>query len=89
MLDAAKAGRVEKAVVTRNAHFDGARCRECEHLEASTPSACRRCGSMSLFKVDLVNECAESLATSRAEIDFVDPIPSLTEVGDIGALLRY
>ena len=89
VLYAAKAGRVEKLVVTRNAHFDGVRCRDCEHLEASTPSECPRCRSMSLFKVDLVNECAELLSMSRAEIDFVDPIPSLTEVGDIGALLRY
>jgi len=89
VLHAAKAGRAEKVVVTRNAHFDGSRCRDCEHLESSTSSECPQCGSTSLFKVDLVNECAELLAMSRAEIDFVDPIPSLTEMGDIGALLRY
>ena len=89
VLHAAKAGRVEKAVVTRNAYFDGVRCRDCEHLEASTPSACPQCGSTSLFKVGLVNECVELLSLTSAEIDFVDPIPSLTEVGDIGALLRY
>jgi len=89
VLYAAKAGRVEKVVVTRNAHFDGVRCRDCEHLEASTPTECPQCGSTSLFKVGLVNECAELLSMSSAEIDFVDPIPSLTEVGHIGALLRY
>ena len=89
VLHAAEAGRVEKVVVTRNAYFDGVRCRDCEHLEASTPSECPQCRSTSLFKVGLVNECVELLSRSRAEIDFVDPIPSLTEVGDIGALLRY
>ncbi len=89
VLDAAKAGRVEKAVVTRNAYFDGVRCRDCEHLEASTPSECPKCGSTSLFKVGLVNECVELLSMSGAEIDFVDPIPSLAEMGHIGALLRY
>ena len=89
VLHAATAGRVEKAVVTRNAHFDGVRCPDCEHLESSTPSECPQCGSTSLFKVGLVNECVELLSMSSAEIDFVDPIPSLTEVGDIGALLRY
>ena len=89
VLYAAKAGRVDRAVVTRNAHFDGVRCRDCEHLESSTPSKCPQCGSTSLFKVGLVNECVELLSMSSAEIDFVDPIPSLTEVGDIGALLRY
>ena len=89
VLHAVEAGRVEKVVVTRNVHFDGVRCRDCEHLEASTPSECRQCGSTSLFKVDLVNECAELLSMSSAEIDFVDPISSLTEMGHIGALLRY
>ena len=89
VLYAAKAGRVEKVVVTRNAHFDGVRCRDCEHLEASTRSECPKCGSTSLFKVGLVNECAELIYMSGAEIDFVDPMPFLTEVGDIGALLRY
>ena len=39
--------------------------------------------------IDLVNEFAELIYMSSAEIDFVDPMPSLTEVGDIGALLRY
>lgn len=89
VLHAAKAGRVEKVVVTRNVYFDGVRCRDCEHLEASTPSACPQCGSTSLFKVGLVNECAELLSVSGAQMDFVDAIPSLTEVGHIGALLRY
>ena len=89
VLHAAEAGRVERVVVTRNAYFDGVRCRDCENLEASTPSECPRCGSTSLFKVGLVNECAELLSRSRGEIEFADPIPSLTEVGDIGALLRY
>ncbi len=89
VLNAAKAGRVEKAVVTRDVYFDGVRCRDCEHLEASTPSECSQCGSTSLFKVGLVNECVELLSLSSAEIEFVNPIPSLAEVGHIGALLRY
>ena len=89
VLHAAKAGRVEKAVVTQNPHFDGVRCRDCEYLESSTPSECHQCGSTSLFEVDLVSEFVELIYMSSAEIDFVDPMPSLTEVGDIGALLRY
>jgi len=89
VLHAAKAGRVDKLVVTRNAHFDGVRCRDCEHLEASTPPECPQCGSTSLFKVDLVNECTELLKMSSAEIDYVDPIQSLIDMGQIGALLRY
>ncbi|MHC4661251.1 MAG: baeRF10 domain-containing protein [Planctomycetota bacterium] len=89
VLRAVKAGRVSKVVVTRGAGMDGARCRECDYLGAGTPAACPECASDSVYKVDLINEIVELLATTGAEADFVDPIPGLSEVGDIAALLRY
>lgn len=89
VLAAAKTGRVEKMVVTREAEIDGIRCRDCEHLGVGSPGTCPNCGSSSLFKVDLVNEIVELLATSSAEADFVDPLPGLSNVGDIAVLLRY
>ncbi len=89
VLEAAKTGRIRKVVITRNARIDGFRCRDCEHLSLGSPQACPNCKSQSLFKVDLVNEIVEILAKTKAEADFVDPIPGLSEVGDIAALLRY
>ncbi|MCP4752104.1 MAG: hypothetical protein GY866_14505 [Proteobacteria bacterium] len=89
VLAAARSGRVEQIVVTRDAKIAGYRCRDCEHLDPGMPEKCPECGSTSLFKVDLVNEIVELLATTSAEADFVDPLPGLTNVGDIAALLRY
>jgi peptide subunit release factor 1 (eRF1) len=89
VLAAAKTGRADKMVVTRDVKIDGTRCRDCEHLAAGSPEKCPKCGSTSLFQVDLVNEIVELLATTSAEADFVDPLPGLTRVGDIAVLLRY
>jgi peptide chain release factor subunit 1 len=89
VLEAVKRGRVEKAVITRNAQIAGVRCRECENLVMDKPEACPNCSSKSLFEVDMVNEIVELLTLTGAKADFVDPIPGLSEVGDIAALLRY
>jgi peptide chain release factor subunit 1 len=89
VLKAAAVGRVETMAVTRNAKIPGVRCRDCENLLPGTPESCTICGSESVFKVDLVNELVELLALSSAEADFVDPIPALSDMGDVAALLRY
>lgn len=89
VLKAAAVGRVEKMAVTRDARIAGMRCRDCENLIAGTPAKCAVCGSENIFKVDLINELVELLALSSAEADFVDPIPALSEAGEVAALLRY
>lgn len=89
VLKAAAVGRVEKMAVTRDARIAGTRCRDCENLLAGTPQKCTICKSENIFKVDLVNELVELLALSSAEADFVDPIPGLSEAGEVAALLRY
>jgi peptide chain release factor subunit 1 len=89
VLKAAAVGRVEKIAVTRDAKIPGVRCRECENLLSGSPKKCKICGSEDVFAVDLVNELVELLALSSAEADFVDPIPALSEAGDVAALLRY
>ena len=89
VLKAAAVGRVEKIAVTRDAKIPGVRCRDCENLLAGSPGKCKICGSEDVFAVDLVNELVELLALSSAEADFVDPIPALSEAGDVAALLRY
>ena len=89
VLKAAAVGRVEKMAVTRDAKLPGTRCRECENLSPGELSKCKICGSEDVFKVDLVNELVELLALSSAEADFVDPIPALSEAGEVAALLRY
>jgi len=89
VMDAARAGRVEKMIVTRNFKVDGVRCRDCEHLSREASDSCPECSSKSVFEVDVINEIVEMLASTGADADFVDPLPGLSEVGDIAALLRY
>jgi len=89
VLKAAAVGRVDRMIVTRDAKIPGLRCRTCENLTAGAPETCSVCGSGDVFKEDLINELVELLALSSAETEFVDPIPGLSEIGHIAALLRY
>lgn len=89
VLAAALVGRVDSMIVTRDAKIRGTRCRECEHLVHGTPQTCQSCGSPSVFQVDLVDELTRQLQLTSGDVEFVDPIPALTKVGDVAALLRY
>jgi uncharacterized protein (DUF983 family) len=75
--------------VNRDLALEGVRCGDCEELAAGAHGKCPKCGSGSVFEVSLVNEITELLARTGADIDFVDPIEGLAEVGGIAALLRY
>jgi len=89
VLDAVKSGQAEAIIVNRDYQAPGKRCRACEHLEASNVDICSKCGSDSLFTVDLVNEIVEAAKQSSASVDFCDTIESLKNAGEIAALLRY
>jgi peptide chain release factor subunit 1 len=88
VLEAAKQGRVEKMIVDRTFRPEGMRCHECNNLYGGIAELCPVC-SMSLYKVGIVNEIIEMLELTGAEVNFCDPIQSLTDAGQIAALLRY
>lgn len=88
-LAAAMIGRVEAAVVTRDAKITGTMCRDCEHVHVAELDRCRDCDSQNVFAVDVVDTLARQLELTSAQIDFVDPLPGLSRSGDIAALLRY
>lgn len=89
VLAALRDGRVETLLVDREAAVSGMRCRDCEVLAAAKPQQCPACGSTSVFHVDLVNELVELAERTSAETEFTDPIPALSEIGGVAALLRY
>ena len=89
VLAAARDGRVDTTVVTRDAKIGGVRCRDCEQLTFAKAQQCPACKSNSVFAVDLVNELVELLTLTSATSEFVDPIPRLSAEGDVAALLRY
>ena len=88
-MEAAKTGRIEEILVTRDVEIDGVRCRACENLAHGVPDTCYVCGSSDLFKVDLVNELVELAAQTSAHVEFADAFEGLTEVGGVAGLLRY
>ena len=88
-LEAAKTGRIEEILVTRDVEIDGVRCRACENLAHGVPDTCYVCGSSDLFKVDLVNELVELAVQTRAHVEFADAFEALSEVGGVAGLLRY
>jgi len=85
----AQSGRIEAAIVTRDAKILGAACRDCEHLQATLEGKCESCKSDNIFALDLVDAIARQLKQTSAELNFVDRLPALTEAGDVAALLRY
>lgn len=89
VLDALRIGRVDQLILTRDHHATATRCRDCDHLYPEPASSCHACSSQDVYTVDLVNELTELAIQTRASTDFVDPIPELTAVGDVAALLRY
>lgn len=89
VLKAALTGRVETIAVTRGARLRGTKCRDCENVVHGTPNRCQICGSASVFTVELVDELARLAEKTSAEVDFVEPIEELSELGEVAALLRY
>ncbi len=89
VLKAGLEGRVEAMIVTRDVQIPGTQCRACETLVHGTPQTCQSCGSKSVFEVDLVDALARQMELTSATVNFADPIPGLTKVGDVAALLRF
>lgn len=89
VLYALKSGQVEEVIVNRDFQTSGKRCRVCKNLEVGNVNACSKCGSDSVFTVDLINEIVEVAEQSGALVEFCDTIESLKEAGEIAAFLRY
>jgi len=84
-----KRGRVDSVIVNKSADLKGIRCRDCEELSDIKTDKCPKCGSSSIFEIDLVNEITELIKLSGGEIEFAENIDELKEAGGIAAILRY
>ena len=87
--DAAKIGRIEAAIVTRDAKLPAAKCRDCEQVTPGTPDQCQDCGSADIFSIDLVDALARQLELTSATLEFADEMKGLARTGHVAALLRY
>ncbi len=89
VLEAAKIGQVELAVVIRDLKLDATACRSCDCVTNEKQDTCPQCHSNDVFVVDYVNALARHLEMSSATLDFVDPIKGLQKAGGVAAMLRY
>lgn len=88
-LEAAKIGRVEDAVVTRDIQMKATACRSCENVSAGKHKSCDQCKSKEVFEVDFVDALVRHLKLTAASLDFVDELPGLSRNGHVAAMLRY
>jgi peptide chain release factor subunit 1 len=88
-LSAAKIGRVDTAIATRDIRIKATKCRDCEDVVANPTDTCPSCHSHNVFPIDYLDALARHLELTSAKLDFVDEIESLSKVGHVGALLRY
>jgi len=87
VLDAARLGQAETAVVARHSKAPGYRCTRCDALEFEPMATCKEHGKV--FEVDMIEEIIEHLKMTNAEVLVANDIPELREAGGIAALLRY
>ena len=89
VLRAVTSGRAAEILVDRETDIPAMRCAACEQSTPGTPTSCPVCNGDTLHEVDVLNELTRQAQLTSAEIDFSDPIPGLTKVGGVAALLRY
>jgi len=82
-------GRAEAVAVDRDVKLPATRCRECENVTPRETDTCGFCGVNDVFGANLIEACVRQAELTSAEVDFMDPVPGLQEVGGIAALLRY
>ncbi|MEQ8762323.1 MAG: Vms1/Ankzf1 family peptidyl-tRNA hydrolase [Planctomycetota bacterium] len=82
-------GRVDRVLLDRELECQGTRCSKCGNVTPREADRCDFCEGDDVFPVDLIDEIVRQAEQTSAEIDFADPIPGLTKVGGIAALLRY
>lgn len=89
VLEALFMGRAAELLVTRDVALTGTRCAACERVTAAEVERCPHCEKDEVFPVDLVEELVRQAKLTSAPVEFSDPMPGLTGVGDVAVLLRY
>jgi hypothetical protein len=89
VLEAVQNGRAEVIVAERDAQIGAMRCADCENTAVGTAQTCTFCGASAMIPFDLLNEVTRQAELTGAHVEYADPIPGLTAVGGIAALLRY
>ncbi len=88
--DALLQGRVETLLVTMDLSIPGWICEDCKGIHGGNPpdGTCPDCGGP-VSGAEIINELAELVQRTDAEMEFVSESPFLESIGGLGATLRY
>jgi len=88
--DALLQGRVETLLVMRDLSIPGWICEDCKGIHGGNPpeGTCPDCGGP-VSGAEIVNELAELVERTDAEMEVVSESPFLESIGGLGATLRY
>lgn len=89
VLQAAREGRVDTVLATRDVHIEAVKCGVCGVPTTAGATVCPACGAAELFPVDMLNALTTLVYNTGATIDFADPLEELTKLGHVAALTRY
>lgn len=88
VFEALKQSQARVVLIARDLTVPALRCRSCGHVSLERRGRCGACGADDLFAVDLIDECVELAAWSRATLEYLDARPALSALGGVVALLR-
>ncbi len=88
--DALLQGRVETLLVSKGLSIPGWICEDCKGIHEGVPpeGTCPDCGGP-VSGAEIVNELAELVERTDAEMEVVSASPFLESIGGLGAILRY
>ncbi len=89
VLEAARAGRVLTLLVSDDYHQSGYVCKSCGYTTTKKMDACPFCGGQFSLLPDAVEYAIRHVMQSSGEVEIVQDVPKLREVGGVAALLRY
>ncbi len=88
--DALLQGRVETLLVSKDLSIPGWICEDCKGIHEGAPpeATCPDCGGV-VSGAEIVNELAELVERTDAEMEVVSGSDFLVSIGGLGAILRY
>ena len=89
VLEAARAGRILTLLVSEGYHQSGYVCQSCGYTTATQADVCPFCGGRFSLLPDAVEYAIRHVMQSNGEVEIVQDVPKLQEIGGVAALLRY
>lgn len=87
-LSAAREGRIQTLLLTRDYHQPGYQCRNCAYITDQSLEVCAFCGGEFVEVPDAAEALVTKVIEDGGKVEVIDDHPGIAEFG-VGALLRY